>query len=177
MSQTLPESSQPVSESTSAIFSEIEQAFSGHIPNLFKTYAKYPPLLEANWSKFKMIMLNGKLRRKVKETIALLISHDNECKYCIAAHTAALRSLRFDEEKIAGMLQNVLPTDFTEKEMALIKFARKANDSWHKISVANIKELFDLGVDESEMLEAFGVMEMFIAFNRFADAMGIEIDF
>lgn len=177
MSQMLLDSSQSVSESTSTILFEIEQAFRGHIPNLFKAYAKYPPLLEANWNKFKVIMLDGKLRRNVKEAIALLISHDNECKYCIAAHTAALRSMRFDEEKIAGMLQNVLPLDFAEKEMALIKFARKTNDSWHKISVANIKELFDLGVDESEMLEAFGVMEMFIAFNRFADVMGVEIDF
>ena len=61
--------------------------------------------------------------------------------------------------------------------MALIKFARKANNDWHKISETNIKELFDLGIDESELLEAFGVMEMFIAFNRFADVMGIEIDF
>ena len=85
--------------------------------------------------------------------------------------------MRFNEEKIAGMLQNVLPPVFTEKEMALIKFARKANNDWHKISETNIKELFDLGIDESELLEAFNVMEMFIAFNRFADVMGIEIDF
>lgn len=177
MSQALSESTQLPSDLASAILFEIEQTFRGQVPNLFQAYAKYPLLLEASWNKFKSIMLAGKLRREVKEVMALLISHDNECKYCVAAHTAVLHEMRFNEEKIAGMLQNVLPPVFTEKEMALIKFARKANNDWHKISETNIKELFDLGIDESELLEAFGVMEMFIAFNRFADVMGIEIDF
>ncbi|MDT8363408.1 MAG: peroxidase-related enzyme [Nitrosomonas sp.] len=171
------ESTQSASKPTSAIFSEIEQAFGGHIPNLFKVYARYPPLLEANWGKFKAIMLDGQLRREVKEAVALLISHDNECKYCITAHAAVLRSMRFDEEKIAGMLQNVLPADFTGKEAALIKFAREANNRWHEINEDSIKALFDLGVGEPEILEIIGVMELFIAFNRFADVMGIKIDF
>lgn len=61
-------------------------------------------------------MPDGKLRSKTKETIALLISYGNECKYCSAALAAALRSLRFDEEKNAVMLQPVLQADLIEKK-------------------------------------------------------------
>ncbi|WP_430232101.1 carboxymuconolactone decarboxylase family protein [Nitrosomonas communis] len=177
MVQALQALTQSSSETTSAILFEIEQLFRGHVPNIFKVYAKYRPLLEANWNKFKRIMLDGKLRRKVKEAMALLISCDNECKYCVAAHTAALHSMKFDEAKIFNMLQDLWPADFTEKEIALIKFTRKANLHWHSIGKAERDELLDCGVNESEMLEVFGVMEIFIAFNRFADVMGIEIDF
>lgn len=82
MPQALSESTQLSTNLASTILVEIEQTFRGHVPNLFQAYAKYPPLLEASWNKFKAIMLAAKLRREVKEVMALLISHDNECKYC-----------------------------------------------------------------------------------------------
>ncbi len=173
----LQELTKSTPDSTSAILLEIEQAFGGRVPNLFKAYAEHPPLLEANWFKVKSILLNGQLRRKVKEAIATVVSHDNDCKYCVAAHTAALRSMKVSEPQINAILQNILPDDFTEKEVALVKFARKANQHWHRIDNASLRELIDLGIEDSEILEAFGTMELFIAFNRFADVMGIEIDF
>lgn len=162
---------------SSAILFEIGKAFGGRVPNIFQAYAEHPPLLAANWQKFKAVILQGKLRRKVKEAIASVISYDNQCNYCIVAHSAALRSLRVSEPEIAALFENILPDDFTEKEAALIKFARKANQNWRSINGIDHKALVDLGVEEAEMLEAIGTMELFIAFNRFADVMDVEIDF
>ncbi|PSJ17648.1 carboxymuconolactone decarboxylase family protein [Nitrosomonas supralitoralis] len=162
---------------SSAILLEIGKTFGGHVPNIFKAYAEHPPLLAANWEKFKAIMLQGKLRRKVKEAIASVISYDNKCIYCVAAHSAALRSMKVSESEIDEMFQGTLPNDFTDKEIALVKFARRANLDWHNIGNVELKKLVDLGIEDSEVLEAFGTMELFIAFNRFADVMGIEIDF
>lgn len=81
----------PQTESISAVFTEIEGAF-GRVPNLFKAYAHHPPLLLANWNKVKAVMMEGSLSRKVKETIAVLVSRDNSCSYCVAAHTGFRRS-------------------------------------------------------------------------------------
>ena len=162
---------------SSAILIEIGKIFGGHVPNVFKAYAEHPSLLAANWEKFKAIMLQGKLRRKVKEAIASVISYDNKCNYCVAAHSAALRGMKTSEPEITAMFQGVFSDDFTDKEAALVKFARKANLDWHSMGNADHKELVDLGIEESEILEALGTMELFIAFNRFADVMGVEIDF
>ena len=101
------------SSESSAILFEIEKAFGGHVPNVFQAYAAHPALLAANWQKFKTVMLQGKLRRKVKEAIASVISYDNQCHYCIAAHSAALRSLKMNEPEIAALFENILPADFT----------------------------------------------------------------
>ncbi|WP_295629015.1 carboxymuconolactone decarboxylase family protein [uncultured Nitrosomonas sp.] len=163
---------------SSAILIEIGKTFGGHVPNVFKAYAEHPSLLAANWEKFKAIMLQGKLRRKVKEAIAAVVSYDNNCKYCVAAHSAALTSMKVSESEITAMFQDTFPDDFTDKEAALVKFARKANLDWHSIGNADLKELLvDLKIEASEMLEALGTMELFIAFNRFADVMGVEVDF
>ena len=64
------------SEDVKEILTEIEGAF-GMIPNLFKTYSHFPPLLKANWEKVKALMMQGKLSRKTKEAIAVLFSKDN----------------------------------------------------------------------------------------------------
>jgi AhpD family alkylhydroperoxidase len=76
------------------IFREIEGAF-GMVPNLFRTYAHFPPLLEANWNKVKAVMMGGTLSRKVKDSIAVLVSKDNGCDYCVAAHETALRASEY----------------------------------------------------------------------------------
>lgn len=162
---------------SSTILDEIAKTFGGHAPNVFQAYMDHPRLLAANWEKFKAIMLNGVLRRKVKEVIAVVISHDNKCNYCVVAHSAALSSMKIDRSQISDMYRGIFPDDFTEKEVALIKFARKANQNWHNIDNEDHKVLVDLGIEESEMLEALGTMELFIVFNRFADVMGVEIDF
>jgi len=159
----------------SQILDEITQAF-GRVPNIFKAYAKYPPLLEANWRKLKALMMEGVLRRAAKEAIALLISHDNDCKYCVSAHSAVLRSLKFDQIAIDAMLHNDL-TPFSDQEIALIEFTRRANADWHSISHADTKALLAKGISETEWLEAIGIMEIFIAFNRFVDLLDVENDF
>ena len=104
------------------------------VPNRFKTYSHFPPLLKANWDKVKALMMQGKLSRKTKEAIAVLVSMDNSCSYCVAAHTAALKSIGVTEEEIEIIENNIEGSEFTEKERVLITYARKANKDPNKIT-------------------------------------------
>ena len=158
------------------ILEEIEKSF-GMIPNLFKTYAHFLPLLKANWNKVKEVMMQGDLSNKVKQTIAVLVSKDNNCKYCIAAHTAALKSIGVSDEEIKIIEDDVRRSDFSEKEKAIIGFVRKANLEPLKISDAEFNSLRQSGASDSEIIEALGVMELFTGFNKFLDSLQIGIDF
>jgi len=165
-----------VSKEAEAILKEIEKAF-GMVPNLFKTYAHHPPLLKANWNKVKAVMMEGALSRKVKETIAVLVSKDNSCNYCVSAHTAALKSIGVSDEEINNIEENIENTDFNVKEKALISFARKANLEPLKITEAEFQTLRQTAVSDAEIIEALGVMEVFTAFNKFLDSLEVDIDF
>src|SRR6056297_2678031 len=118
-----------------AIFQEIRQAF-GQVPNLFLTYAHHPPLLEANWHKVKRVMMEGSLARKTKESIALLVSKDNNCDYCVAAHTGALKAIGVSDDEISRIETDLDQAEFTAKERSLIRFARKSNQAAHEIDDA-----------------------------------------
>ncbi len=163
-------------QKVTTIFAEIEGAF-GMVPNLFKAYAHHPPLLHANWNKVKAVMMEGSLSRKLKETIAVHVSKDNSCSYCVAAHTGALHAIGVTDEELKTILDDLENADFTPKEKALIGFARKANSNPLRIPDDEFAALQKNGASEAEIVEALGVMELFTAFNKFLDSLEVDIDF
>ena len=165
-----------VQNQVSEIFAEIESAF-GKVPNLFRTYAHHPALLEANWRKVKNLMMQGELTRRAKEAIAVLVSKDNGCDYCVAAHEAALRAIGVSAEEIRAMEQDLEKTDFDRKEKALIEFAHRANIAPLRVEDDEVKALKRLGASDGEIVEALGAMELFTGFNKFLDTLQVEIDF
>jgi uncharacterized peroxidase-related enzyme len=171
----LPETTEQ--KETLEVFKDIEATFV-RVPNLFRAYALYPPLLAANWGKFKALMAQrGQLDPRVKETIALLVSQDNGCAYCIAAHTAGLKSLGLSEAAIKSIKEDLDATEFSPKEKALITFARQANRAPLQISDEMFAHLRRVGTSDEEIIETLGVMELYTAFNKFLDALHIDIDF
>jgi uncharacterized peroxidase-related enzyme len=176
MSRIVPVDPRQASGETADIFREIASAF-GTVPNLFLTAAHHPPLLRANWNKVKAVMMEGGLSRKVKETIAVLVSKDNGCDYCVAAHSAALRAIGLSREEIAGIIEDPGKGDFTAKEKALIDLARQANLAPRRIAEEPFRTLRELGVTDAEIVEALGVMELFVGFNKFLDSLKVEMDF
>ena len=174
MSRIVPVPSPP--PSVGPIFQEIEKAF-GMVPNLFKTYAHHPPLLQANWNKVKAVMMEGSLTQKVKQTIAVLVSRDNSCSYCVAAHTGALRALGVTDNEISAIEEDPDKADFTPREKALIRFARKANREPLRIPAEEFRALRETGATDAEIVEALGVMELFTGFNKFLDSLEVDLDF
>lgn len=164
-------------EEVQKVYDEIEEAF-GMVPNLFKTSAHFPPLLKANWEKVKAVMMGGTMSRKSKEVIAVLVSNDNSCDYCVAAHTAILKMLNLTEEEIGLILNDELEKAGIEgKEAALVRLARAANVNPNAIPGTIFNTLKIEGVSDAEIVEALGVMETFTAFNKFLDALEVAIDF
>jgi uncharacterized peroxidase-related enzyme len=159
-----------------SVFKEIEGAF-GMVPNLFRTYAHHPPLLKANWNKVKGVMMEGVLSPKVKQTIAVLVSRDNGCAYCVAAHTGALKAIGVSDEELRTINKELEKADFSAKEKVLIDFARKANSAPLRIADDEFDSLRRAGATDAEIVEALGVMELFTSFNKFLDSLQVEIDF
>jgi uncharacterized peroxidase-related enzyme len=159
-----------------ATFNEIEGAF-GKIPNLFRTYAHFPPLLEANWSKVKTVMTGGNLRRPLKEAVAVLVSQDNGCDYCVAAHETALRAVGVAPAEIRKIETDLEKSAFSGKEQALIELARQANRAPLRMSDELFQTARGQGASDAELVEVLGVMEVFTSFNKFLDSLQVEIDF
>lgn len=177
MARMKPLKNEEASQEVNDIFQEIEQTF-GMVPDLFRTSAHFPPLLKANWEKVKAVMMNGNLSRKVKETIAVLVSKDNACQYCINAHTMSLKAIGLIDQQIEQIGNgNLTEAGFNKKEALLISFACAANKAPHRIPDADFIKMKESGITDAEIVEALGVMEIFAGFNKFLDSLKVSIDF
>ena len=74
------------------------------VPNMWKTLASHPPLLDQIWTRLKATMAPGRLDPLTKEMIALAVSATNGCAYCVNSHTAALRKLGAPTEMLGEVL-------------------------------------------------------------------------
>lgn len=176
MARIKPLEKEHVGQEVRPIYEEIEKVF-GRVPNIFKTYAHFPPLLKTNWEKFKAVMMGGSLRRELKEAIALVVSEANSCQYCIAAHGLALQQLGFTRERIDALVKNLEGTDFHPREQKILELARKSTRDPNSVTDEGIAELRELSWSESEIVEAQGVMELYTGFNKFLDSLAVDIDF
>lgn len=173
MDRITPLDRQDAAPEAAAVYEEIQQAF-GMVPNLFKTYAHFPPLLRANWDKTKALMLGGSLPRPLKECIAVVVSQANSCRYCVAAHSAMLKQLGFTDERIQAIQGDLDAAGLSRRDAAILSFARRATLSPLDITDADVEEL---GLTEAETVEVLGVMELFTSYNKFVDALAVTIDF
>ena len=80
-----------VTPDNQAIFDNLEKAV-GFLPNLYATYAHNDTALSDY-----LTLANRKtsLSAQEKEIVNLVVSHVNDCAYCLAAHTAIGNWYRF----------------------------------------------------------------------------------
>lgn len=152
MDRITPLDRQDAAPEAAAVYEEIQQAF-GMVPNLFKTYAHFPPLLRANWDKTKALMLGGSLPRPLKECIAVVVSQANSCRYCVAAHSAMLKQLGFTDERIQAIQGDLDAAGLSRRDAAILSFARRATLSPLDITDADVEEL---GLTEAETWKCWG---------------------
>ena len=61
------------------------------INNFWKALAHDPATLRRTWESIKQIMAPGALDPLTKELIYLAVSTTNQCRYCVASHSASAR--------------------------------------------------------------------------------------
>lgn len=157
------------------IFREIESAL-GSVPNLFRAYANHPDVLEANWARVRAVMLQGSLSRKLKESIAVVVSNDNGCRYCVEQHSRRLLAMGVPREEVDRLLRDPLAGNFAPKERALLALARQANRDPHGGFDRQILVARQAGTTDAEIIEALAVMELYLSFNRFVDTLELPLE-
>lgn len=160
-----------------AVYDEIttELGF-GIVPNLFKSMAANPELLEANWKKFRATILKGDLPRTLKEMIGVAISQANESEYALRVHLHGLSALGMSEEVLQTLVADFDACPLPAREKAVIRFGLLAATQPRALSAEHYKELRNMGLDEAEIYEIIATANLFTEVNQYTDAIALEID-
>jgi alkylhydroperoxidase family enzyme len=53
----------------------------GNVPNMFRTIAHRPEIMKTMTAHFRAVMNTGTVDKKLKEMVAVRVSHINRCRY------------------------------------------------------------------------------------------------
>ena len=117
-----------LSPAMQAYFKKCEEKL-GFVPNVLLAYAFDNAKLEAFAAFYNDLMLAPSgLSKLEREMIAVAVSSQNRCYYCLTAHGAAVRSYSGDPVLGEMMVMNYRAAKLTKNQRAMLDFAVKITD-------------------------------------------------
>jgi uncharacterized peroxidase-related enzyme len=143
----------------------------GFVPNVLKAYAFDMAKLEAFVAMYNDLMLGPSgLSKLEREMIAVAVSSQNHCYYCLIAHGAAVRVLSGDPSLGEQMAMNYRAARLSPRQQAMLDFAVKLTDEPWKIEDADREGLRRVGFSERDIFDISAVAGFFNMSNRVASA-------
>jgi len=143
----------------------------GFVPNVLTAYAFDNAKLEAFAAFYNDLMLAPSgLSKLEREMIAVVVSSQNRCYYCLTAHGAAVRTYSGDAVLGELMAMNYRAAKLTKKQRAMLDFAVKmTNESW-TIDDEDRDALRRVGFSDRDIFDIAAVAGFFNMSNRIASA-------
>ena len=159
-----------VSETNKAIFDHMQKSF-GLVPNLYRMIA----LSETALTDY-LALQNRKstLSGKEREIINLVVSQVNECRYCLAAHTAVGKMQGFTDGQILEIRRG--DVTFNEKYNALVRFVKETAINRGKPSENATVAFFAAGYTHANLVDAMMIIGDKIISNYLHSVTEIPVD-
>jgi uncharacterized peroxidase-related enzyme len=147
----------------------------GFVPNVLIAYAHDMAKLEAFAAFYNDLMLAPSgLSRLEREMIAVAVSSDNRCFYCLTAHGAAVREISGIPQLGELMVMNWRAAGLPPRQQAMLAFAEKVTLRSALIEEADRQALRDAGFSDREIWDIAAVASFFNMSNRMASAVDMR---
>lgn len=147
----------------------------GKVSNILKVHSLNPDAM-GNHLDLYMTLMFGKsgLSRKEREAIAVVVSAENDCAYCINHHIEALKRYIEDEETL-GMLATADGLETLEPRLSnIVRHAEKLSSAPGAMTESDLGELRAVGLSDSDILDLTLITAYFNFVNRIAQGLGVE---
>jgi uncharacterized peroxidase-related enzyme len=147
----------------------------GFVPNVLTAYAFDMAKLEAFVAFYNDLMLAPSgLSKLEREMIAVAVSSENKCFYCLTAHGAAVRQLSGDPVLGEMMVMNYRAAELTPKQRAMLDFAVKVTNASYTIENVDRVALRKVGFGDRDIWDIAAVASFFNMSNRMASAVDMR---
>ena len=154
---------------------EIVQQKLGFIPNVLAAFAKFPKQFEGFTKLYNALMLGESgLTKLEREMIAVTVSSENHCFYCLVAHGSAVRELSKDPQLGERIAANFKSAELPKKQEELLNFTKKLTKDPSEIGENDRKKLRDVGYTDRDIWDISAIVGLFNMTNRLASATEME---
>ena len=154
---------------------EIVQQKLGFTPNVLAAFAKFPKQFEGFTKLYNALMLGESgLTKLEREMIAVTVSSENHCFYCLVAHGSAVRELSSDPQLGERIAANFRSAELPKKQEELLNFTKKLTKDPSEIGENDRKKLRDVGYTDRDIWDISAIVGLFNMTNRLASATEME---
>jgi uncharacterized peroxidase-related enzyme len=143
----------------------------GFVPNVLLAYAFDMAKLEAFVAMYNDLMLGDSGVSKLeREMIAVAVSSQNRCYYCLAAHGAAVRQYSGNPLLGEHLVMNYRVARLSKRHRAMLDFAVKLTASPWSVEEGDRERLRRVGFTDRDIWDISAVAGFFNMSNRVASA-------
>lgn len=148
---------------------EICQEKLGIVPNVLTAYSQNLKQLDGFTRLYNELMLGeGELTKLEREMVAVVVSSENKCFYCLVAHGAAVRVLSGDPVLGERMVMNYRTADLDRRQRAMLDYASLLTRSPATVSEDDVQALRDAGLSDRAIWDLGNLIGFYNMSNRVA---------
>ncbi|WP_010322008.1 peroxidase-related enzyme [Marinobacterium stanieri] len=147
----------------------------GMVPNVLTAYSQNMAQFEVFTRFYNELMFGeSELTPLEREMIAVVVSSNNNCYYCLTAHGAAVREYSGDPALGELMVMNYRVAELEPRQRAMLDFAHKLTVSPAEITEDDRQVLRDTGFSERGIWDIANVAGFYNMTNRVASAVDMQ---
>lgn len=123
----------------------------------------------------KLMFGDSPLKRYQREMIAVIVSKNNKCDYCLEHHSIALNHFWKNKEQISNLVNDINTNFLSDIDKTLCEFAKIQTLEPQK-NEALINKLRNYGFTDRAILDTTLIVAYFNFVNRLVLSLGIELD-
>ncbi len=146
----------------------------GKVSNILKVHSLNPEAMQNHLDLYMTIMFGKSgLTRAEREAIAVVVSANNDCAYCVNHHAEALRRYIKDDETLE-MLMAADGLETLEPRLSnIVRHAEKLTSAPSAMTESDLGELRAVGLSDKDILDLSLVTAYFNFVNRIALGLGV----
>ena len=145
----------------------------GKISNILKVQSLNPEAMSNHLDLYMTLMFGRSgLSRAEREAIAVVVSANNDCQYCVNHHAEALKRY-VDDEQALEMLKNADGLETLEPRLSnIVRHAEKLTTAPGAMTESDLAELGAVGLTDKDVLDLTLIVACYICFNQLPVAQG-----
>lgn len=143
----------------------------GMVPNVLTVFSQNLKQLDG-FTRFynELMMGESELSKLEREMIAVVVSSENKCFYCLVAHGAAVRVMSGDPALGEHLVMNYRTAKLDKRQRAMMDFASLLTRSPQTVAEDEVQALRDAGFSDTAIWDLSNVIGFYNMTNRVAIA-------
>ncbi len=148
----------------------------GSLSNVMRAHSLDPKTIRLHMDLYLHLMFGkSTLTRLEREMLAIAVSQQDSCKYCITHHSEAFLAHSKDA-KLLDELENNRFTRLSDRDRSMLEYAVKLTKTPSTTSKQDIEALRTSGFNDEEILRINLIVSYFNFVNRIVSGLGVQLE-